>query len=219
MSRLTSASFNGSARQIKLAINEMEPGKQSHLSFLNETVNGKTLPGHVLNLFLHNGKNGSRFFGISGPIRSIDDNGNYIMIPRVNSEGKFLSDRGEVVEDQSKAGLTYQYVKNQAGEVVFGSYGSLSVNNLKKDNTPTKSTYLTLSLMSDKDVLGAERLRYQAANSATPEQKAHYEAQLSEARKKGEYISLAIKGGADLLVKLGFEVRLPAQEPAREPGA
>lgn len=217
MNLLKSASFNGSARQIRLHINDMEPGKQSYPAFLNETVAGKAIPGHRIYLFLNKGNDNSQFFGLSGPIRKLDESGNYIMIPRQNAEGQFLSEKGQVVTDASKAGLTYEYVKGGDGEVLYGSYGTLSVTNLKADKTPTKQTFLTLRLNTDLNVLEAERARYRIEHSTTDAQRDGFKAQLADIRKAGDYINLSIKSGGEFLSKLGFEVRLTNTEPANQP--
>lgn len=215
---LTSSSFKNASRQIRLNINEAAEGKDGLTAFLNESVNGKALPGHMVYLYLHQSPGtGEKFFGISAPIRNVDANGNYVMIPRQNAEGQYLSDKGEVVDDASKAGKSYEFVKNKSGEVLYGNFGTLAVVNTKQDKTPTKQTFLSLRLMSDDNVLLLERKRYQVEHANTPEQKAGYEAQLVELRKKGVFINLGINKGADFLTKLGFEVRLESKEATPQP--
>lgn len=192
-----------------------EDGKEGYPAYLNEQ--GK--PGRRVRLFLK--QHGDRsWFEISGPLRTFtEDKKAFQTRLRQNEQGQYLNNKGEVVNAQQDAAQEYVYVTrpvegSDQPQVVYGTIGSLNINNTKSDNTPTKITLANLTLIRD-DVatdIAREVARLQMCEKNSDQYK-QVEANLNQLRQnmpansKGNF-GLFIDEGADFLRGLGFEVRL-----------
>jgi hypothetical protein len=209
-------------KKIRINIAEQEDGKKGFPAFLNEVINDKTLPGHRVHLYL-NEHAGQKWFTVSGPLRKTNEQGEFIIIPRKNKDGALVDDKGQVVTEESKAGRSFEYIKDREDQIVYGTLGTLNIQNLKADKTPTKQTLVSFYSIPDSKALEIERTVFALTSSKkvqnpNPEQISFYEKQLNEQRKgAGSYSNMFITEGKDFLTKLGFEVRLDEKESTPTP--
>ncbi len=212
----TSGKIEGTNRKINLNILEPKEGENGFAAFINEEVNGEKLPGHRVNVFI-NGKDDNRWLSVSAPIRVQDEDGNFVLQPRKNSDGSFLNDKGEVVDSADKAAQQFEYIKyddNGQERIVYGTLANINIKNEKQGGVPTKFTILNTKIYSDEEALQIARKSWELRNfeEGTPEHAEAAEELNTLRRETGTFTTLFIDQGHQFLRDLGFEVRERVRE-------
>lgn len=201
------------ARRVFMNVMEQESDKKGFPVWLNEIVGGNKLPGHKATMFLNGDQPNKQWFEISGPIRRMNEAGEYLFEARKNQEGAFLNEKGDVVENEQDAAKQYVYVKDSNDNIVMGKLGTVNVINTRKDKetgniVPSKSTYLSAKLYTDKEAYLMAQTLYRYKHSSG-EKKDEFLAQLNEEQKKfGSFNNMFVNSGGEFLKSLGFEVRI-----------
>lgn len=209
----TGKNTDGLNRNLRINVMSQEEGKQGFPAFINEVKDGKNLPGHRVTLFL-NGSGDKQWFTVSGPVRKTNEAGEFVFQPRVNTEGAFLDEKGVIVDSADKAAQNFEYLKKKDASTLFGTLGSINIQNKKSDGQPTSQTLASFKSYTDQEAYAIARKLHEF-QSATPEEKDAKLAELRQLEKdSGTYQTVFINEGGDALASLGFEVRLPEPAPA-----
>lgn len=202
--------------QVFIDIHEKEGQFRAHIK---EIVDGVTLPLRMGFLDFV-GNEGQQFMSIRAPIRTKDDNGEFVTRAR-QKDGKFLNDKGAEVASEAEAAREYVYMvqKNDATKLVYAQIATLNVKNTKTDNTPTAMTMISAKVFSDDEALAAERISFTMSRvgKESPEYAGLAEELKTQRRTTGTWHNFFINAGADVLRAKGFEVREKARAGAQEP--
>lgn len=203
--------------QFVLNVLDPEPGKSHYTGFLNESVNGKKLPGRPVTLFV-SGSGDDRWFNLSSPILGQDDDGNPVLSARTNEKGEFINSTGRVVPDEKDAEQRYVYVtwgepepgSSEAPTLLYGPLGTINIKNMKADGkTPTKVTVASVKLYDHKESyhLASARFEMSDAEKGSPEYEARKQSLTALQKSMGKYVTGFIDKGHDFLREQGFPVR------------
>jgi hypothetical protein len=202
--------------QVLINIHEKEGKFVAHIK---EVVGGVSLPLRMGFLDFV-GNEGQQFMSIRAPLRTKDENGEFITRPRQKG-GKFLSDTGAEVASEAEAAREYVYMvqKNDATKLVYAQIATLNVKNTKSDNTPTAMTMISAKVFSDDEALAAERISFTMSRvgKESPDYAGMAEELKAQRRGAGTWHNFFINAGADVLRAKGFEVREKARSQAQEP--
>lgn len=191
-------------RNLSINVMTKEDGKKGYPAFINEIKDGNELPGHRVNIF-YNEAGSNKWFTISGPIRKLDDSGQPVLQPRTDKDGKFLSKAGVIVEDQKEAALQFEYLKKEDGNTIFGTLGTININNSKKDGQPSSQTFASLKYYTDSEAKSIADALDDAKSSGDKD--SAFQSVRALQKDLGSYVNLFINESSELLA-LGFEVRL-----------
>jgi hypothetical protein len=211
---------NQGDRQVSLNVKEPIPEKAGYPVWLNEVVGNNKLLGHRISMFVQGDQKGKQWFELSGPIRKTHPDGSYVMEPRRNEAGELIGDKGDVVASEDLAATQYTYVKDRNDKVVMGKFGTINVQNTKKDGTASQFTYLTVRLYTDSESYQMARELYASNNAKTPEDKKKYLDVLNEMKKTfGKVQNMFINDGSEYFksMGLGFEIRVNDKTPSSSP--
>lgn len=188
-------------------------------AFINETRNGKKLPGRYCTLTVINSANGP-FMAITAPMRELNEDGSFVYRPRIDQAGQMVNEKGEVVQDKEKAQQQFEYLTytdptDGTEKVVYGTIATLNIKNKRVDGTPLARSMLLMKYFEDEQALEAERVTFglKQFEKGSPEYEEIRE-ELSRIRdESGNWVNVFIDRGYEFLQKHGFDVKLPDNSP------
>ena len=212
-------------QKLELVLLEPQPDKKGYPLIVADEYNGNELPPKFARVYLK-GKDDSKFFTISGPIRELDENGIPVTRAKQN-DGQYI-DKNGMPTNEGLAARENVYIKNgDTGTVVYSDLGTINLENTKADNTPTKFTLARVKLFSEQEALTIAKMNYlladtnkQLASDLNPSEKEGLtnkkqalENDIKETMKtSGTTYTMFINAGADFLRDAGFEVRIRERE-------
>lgn len=205
-------------------LNEQNEEKKGNPVWLNEVSGTEKMLGHKATMFLNGSEPGKQWFEISGPIRRMDEQGNYLIEPRTDDQGNLLNAKGEQVSADADAAKQYVYVKDTEGKIVLGKLGTVNVVNTRRDQNsgdivPTKSTYLSVKMYTDTEAYEMARTLYRYKNTSGEQQQDFLQQLNKEQKDFGKYSNMFVNEGAEHLKEMGFEVRVAGKSTSNTPSA
>jgi len=155
---------------------------------------------------------------ISTPLVRLNDDGSPVTERKTNKDGKFMDRWGKETEQEENAEKVFALVVDRnTDKTVFGNKMAIFVKNKKANGEPSKSTFLSTSLVNDQALLDSARVAAMAKMEGKEFKEVSKE--VFEINKKGsKYGNLFVSAGKEFLVEQGFEVRSKGDDsPKKKP--